>query len=167
MALESDRLKLPLLATAQAQKEVTHNEALTLADIAIQAVVQAVAPGFVPTSPVAGQCWIVGASPTGAWSGQASAIAAWTSGGWRFLTPFDGFTAWSIADAVPVRWSGAAWTVGALTAATISVGGQQVIGSRQPRVVAPSGGGTIDIQARAAIASILSGLEAHGLFSAT
>ena len=48
MGLVSDRLKLPLLAAAQAQKEVTHNEALALADIAVQAVVQAVAPVIVP-----------------------------------------------------------------------------------------------------------------------
>jgi Protein of unknown function (DUF2793) len=35
-------------------------------DIAIQAVVQAVAPALVPASPVIGQCWIVGGAPTGA-----------------------------------------------------------------------------------------------------
>ncbi len=167
MPLQSDRLKLPLLAAAQAQKEVTHNEALTLADIAVQAVVQSVAPPTIPTAPLAGQCWIVGASPGGAWAGQAGAIAAWTSGGWRFVAPFQGMTVWSIADGVMVRRTASAWTVGALTAATLTVGGQQVVGSRQPRVSGPSGGTTVDIQARAAIAAILAGLETHGLFSAT
>ena len=167
MALQSDRLKLPLLAAAQAQKEVTHNEALALADIAVQAVVQSVAPASVPSSPVIGQCWIVGASPTGAWAGHAGAIAAWTSGGWRFVAPFEGMQAWSIADAVTVRRGTSSWNVGGLTATMISVAGNQVVGARQPRVLAPTGGATIDSQARAVIAALISGLEAHGLFSAT
>jgi Protein of unknown function (DUF2793) len=159
MALQSDRLKLPLLAAAQAQKEVTHNEALALADIAVQAAV--------PASPVVGQCWIVGPSPTGAWTGRAGHIAAWTAGGWRFVAPFEGMQAWSISDGQNARRTGSAWIVGVQTASTLSIGGQQVVAGRQPRVVAPSGGATIDSQARVAIASIISGLEAHGLFSAT
>lgn len=167
MALQSDRLKLPLLAAAQAQKEVTHNEALALADIAIQAVVQSVAPASIPASPVIGQCWIVGASPTGAWAGRAGAIAGWTSGGWRFVAPIEGMQAWSIADALVVRRGPSSWDVGGLTAATLSIGGQPVVGPRRPRVIAPSGGTTIDVQARAAIAALIAGLETHGLFSAT
>jgi Protein of unknown function (DUF2793) len=167
MALQSDRLKLPLMAAAQAQKEVTHNEALALADIAVQAVVQSVAPATVPASPAIGQCWIVGPSPTGAWAGHAGAIAAWTSGGWRFLAPFEGMAAWSIADAVLVRRGSSAWNVGGLTATTLTIGGTQVVGARQSRVLAATGGGTIDTQARAAIAALITGLEAHGLFSAT
>ena len=167
MVLSSDRLKLPLLTAAQAQKEVTHNEALTLADIAVQAVVQSVAPANVPTTPAAGQCWIIGPAPSGAWAGRAGAIAAWTSGGWRFVAPFEGMQVWSLADGVMVRRSAWAWEIGALTATTLSVGGLQVIGGRRPRVVAPTGGTTIDSQARAAIALLIAGLETHGLFSAT
>ena len=167
MPLQSDRLKLPLLAAAQAQKEITHNEALALADVAIQAVVQSVAPATVPTSPSPGQCWIVGIAPTGAWAGQAGAIAAWRAGGWRFIAPFQGMIAWSIADNVAVRRTASAWVVGALTAVTLAIGGQQVVGARQPRVTTPSGGTTIDTQARAAIAAIIANLETHGLFSAT
>ncbi len=167
MALQTDRLKLPLLAAAQAQKEVTHNEALALADIAVQTVVQSVAPASVPATPVIGQCWIVGASPTGAWAGHAGAIAAWTSGGWRFVAPFEGMQAWSIADGTTVRRTTAAWLVGDLTAATLSVAGNQVVGTRRPRVLAPTGGSTIDSQARTTLAALIAGLEAHGLFSPT
>jgi Protein of unknown function (DUF2793) len=167
MALQSDRLKLPLMAAAQAQKEVTHNEALALADIAVQAVVQAVAPALVPSAPTSGQCWIAGTAPTGAWSGRAGHIAAWTAGGWRFVAPFEGMQAWSIADGQTVRRTASAWVIGAQTASTLSIGGQQVVAARQPRVAAPSGGTTINSQARAAIASIIAGLESHGLFSAT
>ena len=167
MGLVSDRLKLPLLAAAQAQKEVTHNEALALADIAVQAVVQAVAPANVPATPVVGQCWIVGVAPTGAWTGRAGNIAGWTSGGWRFVAPFEGMRVWSLTDGVIVRRGASAWLVGAMTAASLSVGGQQVVGARAARITAPTGGTTIDLQARAAIAALIAGLETHGLFSAT
>jgi hypothetical protein len=167
MTLATDRLKLPLLAAAQAQKEMTHNEALALADVAIQTVVVAVAPASVPAAPVIGQCWIVGSAPTGAWAGQADAIACWTSGGWRFLAAFEGFHAWSLTDGVMARRTASGWVVGTLTAAKLSIGGQQVVGARQPRVFPPSGGGIIDVQARAAIAGLIAGLEMHGLFSAT
>jgi Protein of unknown function (DUF2793) len=167
MALQSDRLKLPLLAAAQAQKEVTHNEALALADIAIQAVVQAVAPASVPASPLPGQCWIVGNAPTGAWAGQAGRIAGWTSGGWRFLTPFEGMQVWSVADGVAARREGTNWVVGIVTAGILKIGNVQVVGTQRGRVVAPTGGPTVDTQARAAIAALIAGLEAHGMFSAT
>ncbi|MFM9978882.1 MAG: DUF2793 domain-containing protein [Sphingomonadaceae bacterium] len=166
MPLVTDRLKLPLLAAAQTQKEMTHNEALAVADIAVQAVVVAVAPTTVPTAPVIGQCWIVNDTPTGAWAGQSGAIACWTSAGWRFLAPFEGLMAWSLADGVMVRWTASGWAIGALTAATLSVGGERVIAARQPRVPAPSGGGTVDNEARAALGALIAGLEAHGLFSA-
>jgi len=167
MSSVSDRLKLPLLAAAQAQKEVTHNEALALADIAVQAVVQSVAPAAVPVAPVPGQCWIVGPAPNGVWAGQAGRIAAFTSGGWRFLVPFEGMQAWSVADNVHVRRDASGWVVGVVTATSVSVGGLQVVGARRPRVPAPAGGATVDAQARSAIAALISGLEAHGLFSAT
>lgn len=167
MALKSDRLKLPLLAAAQAQKEVTHNEALAIADIAMQAVVQSVAPTATPVSPEPGQCWIVGLAPTGAWAGEAGAIAAWTSGGWRFLVPFEGMQVWSIADNVMVRRDASTWVTGQLTAARLSVSGQQVVGSRQPHGAVATGGATIDLQARTAIADLIAGLEARGLFATT
>jgi hypothetical protein len=161
----TERLKLPFLAVAQAQKEMTHNEALALLDIAVQPVVQAVAPVIVPASPVAGQCWVVGAAPIGDWAGQAGALAAWTTGGWRFIAPFEGMTVWSVADAVGVRRTGSAWVVGQVTATKISIAGQQVVGPRSSAIALPTGGTVIDSQARVAIAAMLGMLTSHGLIS--
>jgi hypothetical protein len=161
----SDRLKLPLLNVAQAQKEMTHNEALALLDIAVQPVVQSIAPASVPATPVAGQCWIVGPTPAGDWLGQGGALAAWTAGGWRFVAPFEGMTVWSIADALVARRAGAAWVVGQMTANKIIVGGQQVVGSRAGAIAAVSGGTVIDVQARAAVAAIVAALTTHGLIA--
>ncbi len=83
----TSRLALPLLQPGQAQKETTHNEALTLLDLAVQASVLAVGTNVPPVAPTVGNGWIIGVAPTGAWTGQARAIAGWTSGGWRFLVP--------------------------------------------------------------------------------
>ncbi len=81
------RFALPFIAAGQAQKEVFHNEALTRVDVLLQPVVEAVGLDAPPASPATGQCWVVGAAPTGAWAGQAQSIAAWTEGGWRFVAP--------------------------------------------------------------------------------
>src|SRR3546814_7062671 len=84
------RFQLPLLAAAQAQKEVTHNEALTLLDALVQPVVEAGPQNSPPLAPAVGQCWLVGAAPTAEWSEAAGTIALWTAGGWRFAAPFAG-----------------------------------------------------------------------------
>jgi len=165
MALQTDRLALPLLATAQAQKEMTHNEALTLLDAVVQPVVVAVAPTSVPASPVAGQGWVVGASPTGAWAGRAGALAVWTAGGWRFVAPFEGMEVWSIVDSMSFRRVGPAWVAGALRGRTLTLDGVQVVGPRGTAITTPSGGTTVDAEARAVISTMLGALRMHGLIA--
>ncbi|UVO52979.1 DUF2793 domain-containing protein [Sphingomonas sp. SUN039] len=165
MTLQTDRLALPLLATAQAQKEMTHNEALALLDAIVQPVVAAVSPASVPTAPVPGQGWIVGLSPTGAWSGHAGALAVWTSGGWRFVAPFEGMVVWSAADAMPFRRTAAGWIGGALTGRTLTLDGLQVIGARLGAIAGPVGGAVIDSEARSSVLAILAALRTHGLIA--
>jgi hypothetical protein len=161
----SERLKLPFLAIAQAQKEMTHNEALALLDVAVQPVVQSVAPADIPVAPALGQCWIVGPAPADAWSGHAGALASWTAGGWRFLAAFEGMSAWSVADEAIARRSSGAWLVGRMTAANLAISGVQVVGPRRPAIAPPTGGASIDIAARVTIAAILETLVAHGLIN--
>jgi hypothetical protein len=78
---------LPLIAAGQAQKEITHNEALGLIDIMVQLVVESAGLAMPPASPSYGQCWIVGTGGTGAWSGKDGAVAGWTANGWLFAVP--------------------------------------------------------------------------------
>lgn len=165
MTLQTDRLALPLLAPAQAQKEMTHNEALALLDAVVQPVVVAVAPTSVPSSPVPGQAWIVGPSPTGGWSGQGDALAVWTAGGWRFVAPVEGMTVWSVTESIVFRRAGPAWVAGALTGRTLALDGVQVVGARAAAIATPTGGITADAEARAAVASILAALRSHGLIA--
>ena len=57
------RLALPLLSPGQAQKEMTHNEALALIDLAVQASVESVGATVPPADPAEGAAWILGERP--------------------------------------------------------------------------------------------------------
>ena len=74
MAEATTRHGLPLLQAGQAQKEVTHNEALVLLDLLAHPAVEGVL-ATPPAAPTPGQGWIIGAGATGAWSGQDGALA--------------------------------------------------------------------------------------------
>ena len=78
--LATSRLALPLLAAGQAQKEMSHNEALTLLDLAVHGSVIAAGTQVPPASVLPGQCWIVGDAPEGDWAGYGNAVAGWTEG---------------------------------------------------------------------------------------
>lgn len=157
------RLGMPMLQPGQAQKELYHNEALALIDLALHATVTAIGLDIPPASPTPGASWIIGAAPTGAWAGAAHQLAGWTAGGWRFVVPTEGMTAWSIADGLEARFVGGAWIIGEAQAARLKIGGVQVVGAQQPDIAVPSGGTTIDAEARTALALILGALSVHGL----
>lgn len=159
------RLALEQIQPGQAQKELSHNEALALLDLLVQPVVETVGRPDPPASPVAGQAWIVGPAPSGDWTGHAGALAGWTDGGWRFVPPFEGLCAWSGEDATMARFSGGAWRTGVLTATSLEIGGAQVVGPRQAAIATPDGGATVDAEARAAVAAILAMLRTHGLIA--
>lgn len=138
------RLGLPLLAVAQAQKELTHNEALIALDALVHAAVEAgpvVAP---PTTPAEGQCWIVGSAPTGEWLERDGTIALWTAGGWRFLAPREGMQVIRLVDRARIRYDGGEWI-------------------SPDTIAAPSGGAVIDVEARAALAALMLAIQAQGL----
>ncbi|MGE0180226.1 MAG: DUF2793 domain-containing protein, partial [Sphingomonas sp.] len=144
------RFTLPLIAPGQAQKELHHNEALAAIDALVHASIKGAATDP-PADPAPGDAWIVAAEATGLWSGQSDSLAAWTAGGWRFLQPVAGMTAWNQSAGCWAHWSGAEWIQGAWPVATLIIDGEQVVGPRQPDIPSPSGGSTIDLEARSAI----------------
>ena len=77
---DTTHLGLPYLAAAQAQKHVTHNEALTRLDALVQLAVIKRSLASPPASPAEGDRYLVAASPTGAWAGQAGKIACLLDG---------------------------------------------------------------------------------------
>lgn len=101
-------LALPFIDAAQAQKEVTHNEALILLDALVQGRVKGRHLSAPPAAPAEGEAWIVGPGATGAWTGQSGRIALWQSG-WRFLVPRAGWRLWDEQAQRLVTFSGSAW----------------------------------------------------------
>ena len=63
-----------------------------------------------PASPADGVAYIVAASPTGAWAGQAKSIAYYQTGtGWLFITPRTGFRAYAQDEDLDYRYVSGAW----------------------------------------------------------
>ena len=110
MANTTNRVKLPYILQSQSQKEVTHNASLDLLDALLQAAMVSVGVNTPPTSPAAGDSYIVGTSPTGAWAGQAKALAFYTTG-WNFVTPWEGLTVWANDANLLYTYDGAAWVL--------------------------------------------------------
>ena len=103
-------LGLSYLASAQAQKEVTHNEALNDLDFLTQPSVIDTTLATPPAAPATGDVYLVAASPTGAWSGAAGALAGYY-GGWSLKTPKAGWIVWSQKDNRVLYYTGSAWAL--------------------------------------------------------
>jgi hypothetical protein len=159
----SPRFELPYILPGQAQKELFHNEALALVDLALHPAVETEPLASPPEQPEEGQCWIVAAGAAGAWAGRGGQLAMWTTSGWRYLRPVIGLEVWNKAQAMPLRWREGGWSGGELDCSAVRVGGQQVVGGRLPAVPSPSGGTVIDVEARTAIAALTAALMSHGL----
>ncbi|WP_168202916.1 MULTISPECIES: DUF2793 domain-containing protein [unclassified Tardiphaga] len=106
---DTPNLGLPFIEGGQAQKHVTHNEALRILDAAIQIAVLDMIRSTPPVSPAEGQRHVVAAAAGGAWAGQGHAIASFQDGAWAFLAPKRGWCVWSVADAVMMVFDGAIW----------------------------------------------------------
>lgn len=106
---DTPNLALPYLAAAQAQKHVTHNEALRMIDAVVQLVVADRTLTTPPSSPAEGERHIVAAGANGAWSGKDGQVAMWRDGAWGFATPQPGWMAWSLADAALLVRGASAW----------------------------------------------------------
>ncbi len=109
MSQNSPRLNLPFLQPSQAQKHVTHNEALRELDLVVQLTVATVDATTPPPAPEQGEIHALGATPGGDWSGHGGELAAWLDNAWRFVSPQPGWRAWDLASAQSKIWDGNAW----------------------------------------------------------
>lgn len=109
MSQTSTHLNLPYIQPAQAQKHVTHNEAVELLDLIVHLTVQDFDATTPPANPAEGETWALGLTPTDAWTGEAGKIASFRGGGWLFVPPQAGWQAYSIiAEEIRV-YTGAIW----------------------------------------------------------
>ena len=104
-------LLLPYILAAQAQKHVTHNEALRILDGLVQLSVIDRDLTASPVSPADGDRYIVGSGATGDWVGWDLNIALWNDGAWLRLPPRIGWRTWVEDEALLLVWTGAAWEV--------------------------------------------------------
>ena len=111
------RLTLPAIEAAQAQKHVTHNEALTLLDCLTQLTTESRSLTAPPASPADGAGYIPATGATGAWTGWDNQLAVFSGGGWLRLAPVPGLKAWVRDERLTLTYEDSVWRDGvALTA---------------------------------------------------
>src|SRR6056297_934058 len=109
MSDNSTHLLLPYILAAQAQKHVTHNEALRLLDGLVHLSVRGTARTEPPSSPNDGDRFLVAPGATGDWAGWDLSVALWTDGAWLRLPPRTGWRAWVEDEGLLLVYDGASW----------------------------------------------------------
>ncbi|WP_439547274.1 DUF2793 domain-containing protein [Sandarakinorhabdus sp.] len=146
---ETPRLALPLLAAGQSQKDVTHNDALLAIDRLVTLAVESRGVTAPPVSPNTGAVWIVPADGAADWEQAAGTLMHWLGNGWLAQTPRSGQMAMVVDEAVLLVYAGGWHLVRHLAA---------------PAAFAmPSGGVTVDSEARMAIVGLVTVLQQQGL----
>ena len=109
MSDSTSHLALPFLLPSQAQKHVTHNEALRILDGLVQLSVLDRDLATPPDSSADGDRYIVGPGATGAWTGWDGDVASFAEGGWTRLAARPGWRAWVEDEGALVVHDGAGW----------------------------------------------------------
>ncbi len=143
-ASATPRLGLGLLFSGQSQKEFFVNEAHALVDALLHPAVEGEADAPPPT-PEEGECWLVGDTPTGAWADRAGSVASYQAGSWIFAAPRDGFRLLDRPSGQEIRF----------------LDGWQ----RPATPPEPTGGTTVDAEARAAIVALIEVLITSGILA--
>lgn len=140
------RLDLPLLFAGQSQKEGYVNEIAARLDALLHCAIEAelAAP---PAAPVDGQSWLIAAGASGDWSGKSGQIVMRQSGNWLYAQPSDGMRLFNRTTGQEVLFN-AGWQAAS-------------------RPAVPSGGTTVDAEARTAIAAIITSLTTAGIIPAS
>lgn len=113
----SPNLSLPLLSGGQAQKHVTVNEAMAILDGIAQLRLVSVSETIPPGTIEDGACYAVAAGASGDWAGHEGLIAIGSGGGWVFVTPQEGWTAWVIGEGAKYRFQDTSWLPDQLSSA--------------------------------------------------
>ena len=109
---ETPSLSLPVIAPAQAQKHVTHNDALMMLDALVQLSVISRSLTAPPATPGDGDRYLVPAAATGDWADHDHSIAAWHDGAWRFFPPQEGWRCVVVEEGRDIRFLHGRWRQG-------------------------------------------------------
>lgn len=103
-------LELPYILPSQAQKHVTHNEALQRLDALTQLTITA-SLSTPPSDPQEGTCFHVTAPAAAAFAGKDGKLAFRQDGDWIFITPREGWHGWFIAEDRMKIHDGSGWII--------------------------------------------------------
>ena len=106
---QSANLQLPYIMPSQAQKHVTHNEAIRVLDALVHLAVLDRDLTIPPGSPADGDRYLVAAGGAGSWTGKDGTVAAWQDGAWAFLAPKAGWLLWVADESRLMDFDGMAW----------------------------------------------------------
>lgn len=109
MSFISQNLNLPYIAPAQAQKHVTHNEALRALDAIVHLSLVSKVQSAPPAMPQAGERYFVASTASGDWENQDGNIAAYQDGAWAFYSLQTGWRAWVVDESQLMVWDGTSW----------------------------------------------------------
>lgn len=104
-------LNLPILAPSQAQKHVTHNEALRILDAVTQLAVLSESFDTPQPDPSEGDRYLVSAGGQAEWAGQDGMIASYEEGAWLFYPPRPGWRVYVIDNALLKAFDGTGWQI--------------------------------------------------------
>ncbi len=149
----TQRFGLPLLVHGQGQKDVTHNEAIAGIDVLLHGQIESAGLLRPPAGAAVGAAWLVGTPAEAEWSGRDGQIAHLSAAGWRFFPPATGLALWNAAIGRCQRFDGMNWRLDPKPALAV------------PAAPSVSGGTTVDAEARAALAAIVTRLIELGVFA--
>ena len=111
MSDTSPALGLPFIMASQAQKHVTHNEALRVLDAIVHLTVDGPPLPTPPLEAETGQRFLVGDGADQDWAGHDGDIAVRDGNAWFFVTPQPGWRANMASTGQVLRFADGAWTV--------------------------------------------------------
>lgn len=106
---QTAKLQLPYIASSQAQKHITHNEALRMLDALVHMSVKARDIKAAPQDPKEGERYLIGQAATGLWAGHDNQIAAWQDGAWAYFLPANGWRIWVETEKRLYAWQEDSW----------------------------------------------------------
>ena len=117
---DTPKTVMPELASAQANPEITHNEALRILDFLVQCNIKDKDLADAPGSPSDGDTYIVATGSTSGddWDGHEDEIAYYKSTSWIFATPVEGWKAYAQDENTGYTYNGSAWIADAAASET-------------------------------------------------
>lgn len=103
------KLDLPIIMPAQAQKHVTHNEALNVLDVVTQLSAESRSLVTPPETPVEGTTYLIGSNGTGEWEGREAQVACFQNGAFVYFDPKEGWRCFVRDEAALFVFSAGNW----------------------------------------------------------